>query len=384
MKRYIEIVYDNSGSMVNRIAGKGEIKYKIAQELFEKDILPIIGKKGDTVVLRLLGYECGNFKSQSELLSDNGSATKAEMLKRIKRINHGGSTPLFYTVSDAIDACKQVKADKHLIFVLTDGDDTCQMAINELISQDVIDEYIKFYDVLLVQLGIENHISKNNLTAFTNYLGGQTISLNGGDTSASMRNKLKKALRLSGFSNKLPLEHCYDNQSGVELSWEEIENRGIAFHQALLLYNKAYLSWLPEYSTSVSSLQFSELQFIFGISFKTGLPDELIKSMLSQLKKPYYYSHDCIYWDFSSARWKYFVPQNHIEQMDNPKAKYDDNIGESNINEGLLNARETYNREDVYKVELTRNNNPKYTLKWLGKADWNFILKNGDQIKFYD
>jgi hypothetical protein len=53
MKRYIEIVYDNSGSMENRIAVNGKIKYEIAQELFEKDILPIIGKKGDTVVLRL-------------------------------------------------------------------------------------------------------------------------------------------------------------------------------------------------------------------------------------------------------------------------------------------------------------------------------------------
>ena len=38
MKRYIEIVYDNSGSMNDRVGNKK--KYEIAQELFEKDILP--------------------------------------------------------------------------------------------------------------------------------------------------------------------------------------------------------------------------------------------------------------------------------------------------------------------------------------------------------
>ena len=37
MKRYIEIVYDNSGSMNNRIGNKR--KFEIAQELFEKEIL---------------------------------------------------------------------------------------------------------------------------------------------------------------------------------------------------------------------------------------------------------------------------------------------------------------------------------------------------------
>jgi hypothetical protein len=33
MKRYIEIVYDNSDSMENRVGNK--LKYEIAQELFE-------------------------------------------------------------------------------------------------------------------------------------------------------------------------------------------------------------------------------------------------------------------------------------------------------------------------------------------------------------
>ena len=49
MKRYIEIVYDNSGSMNNRIGNKR--KFEIAQELFEKEILPTIALENDEVVL---------------------------------------------------------------------------------------------------------------------------------------------------------------------------------------------------------------------------------------------------------------------------------------------------------------------------------------------
>ncbi len=57
MSRYIEIVYDNSGSMNDNVGGRK--KYEIAQVLFEKEILPTIGNKGDKVVLRLLRNGCG-------------------------------------------------------------------------------------------------------------------------------------------------------------------------------------------------------------------------------------------------------------------------------------------------------------------------------------
>ena len=118
MKRYIEIVYDNSGSMNDRVGNKK--KYEIAQELFEKDILPSIGLRGDQVVLRLLRNGSEDSISIAETLPNQRNL----MLNRIKGINHDQSTPLFYTVFDSVEACRNVRADEYLIFVLTDGDDT--------------------------------------------------------------------------------------------------------------------------------------------------------------------------------------------------------------------------------------------------------------------
>jgi hypothetical protein len=380
MKRYIEIVYDNSGSMTNHIGNKK--KYEIAQELFEKEILPTVAMKGDEVVLRLLRKGCESEISHAESLTLQYGTNRKAMLSKIKTINHDQSTPLFYTIYDSINACKKETADQYLIFVLTDGDDTCDVKINELIDQDLIDKYVKFYKVLLVQLAIDSKISSNNLTALTSYLGGQTVVLGRNDSGSTMRNKMKKALNSSGFSLKLPLEHCYENQPGFEKSWEELESMGIDFHQALLLYNKDVLSWLPESSKQVSSLELAELNFLFGLYFKSGMPDGLVLTMLAQLKKPYYYSHDCIYWDFATARWKYFIPQNIINQMENPYASDDDGINAIIENNDYLRRLDTYDDYQVYKVELGETIEHSYVLRPKGIGDWSIELKPGDLVKF--
>lgn len=380
MKRYIEIVYDNSGSM-NGYAGK-KIKYEIARELFEKEILPIIANKGDNVVLRLLSSGCELGQSKGESLTQQFGTDRKAILSRINSINHDQSTPLFYTIADAIEACRKEMADEYCIFVLTDGDDTCSVKINELIDQDLIDKFVKYYKVLLVQLAIDSKISRNNLTALTSYLGGQTVILGSSDSTSEMRSKMKKALSTSGFSKKLPLEHCYNSQPGFDRSWEEIQSSGIDFHQAQLLYNKNILSWEPDHSKYVSALELAELKFLYGLSFKSRLSDVFVKTMLSQLKKPYYYSHDCIYWDFSEARWKYFVKQNIVHQIDNPNAKNEDGQGElfpgikSDIH--LERFRENY----VYKVEFGPTIAPSFVLEPLGKTDYHVTLKQGDRIIF--
>jgi hypothetical protein len=380
MKRYIEIVYDNSGSMTDHIGNR--TKYEIAQELFEKEILPSVAMKGDEVVLRLLRKECESEKSHAESLTIQYGTNRKAMLSRIKTINHDQSTPLFYTIYDSIEACKKETADQYLIFVLTDGDDTCGVKIKELIDQDIIDKYVKFYRVLLVQLAIDSKTSSNNLTALTSYLGGQTVVLGRNDSGSTMRNKMKKALNSSGFSLKLPLEHCYENQPGFEKTWEELESIGIDFHQALLLYNKDLLSWLPESSKQVSALELAELKFLFGLYFKSGIPDGLALTMLAQLKKPYYYSHDCIYWDFATARWKYFIPQNIINQMENPDARNEDGVNDMKVNNHLTDRLETYDDYQVYEVEFGETIAPSYVLRPKEQGDWSIELKPGDLVKF--
>ena len=380
MKRYIEIVYDNSGSMNDIVAGK--TKYEIAQELFEKDILPSIGLKGDQVVLRLLRRNCEDSISRTEVLPNQRNL----MLNRIKSINHDQNTPLFHTVYDAVEACRNVRADEYLIFVLTDGDDTCGTRIEDLIDEDTLKKYVRFYKVLLVQLAVDSPISRNNLTAFTNALGGQAISLDRSDSISQMRKKLKQALSISGFSNKLPLEHCFDNLPGFDINWEEIENSGISFHQTMLLYQKGLLTWLPELNTNIKALQLAELKFLHSLIFKSGIPEDLTKTMLSQLKKPFYYSFDCIYWDFSAARWKYFTQQNKIQQLPNMDARFDDFL-EKNKMLDFDQRHSHYLEAETYRVEqapplmlafqLVREDISDLNLKIKTK-----ILKEGDRIVF--
>jgi len=383
MKRYIEIVYDNSGSMGYTVAGKK--KYEIAQELFEKDILPTIGLRGDHVVLRILRKGCQGAISNAEILPNQRNI----MLDKIKGINHDQDTPLFYTVFDAVEACRNFKADEYLIFVLTDGDDTCGVKIEDLVGYDTLKKYVRDYNgkFLLVQLAIDSLISRNNLTALTSAIGGQVISLDSADSIADMRKKLKTALNVSGFVNKFPLVHCFDKLPGFDLAWEEIEEGEIDFHQAMLLHQKGLLTWLPDYNLGVSSLQYAELRFLYSLLFKSGIPEDLVKTMLSQLKKPYYYSFDCIYWDFASARWRFFIPQNQVQQLPNEEAKFEDFPSVNKMND-FDRDNTKYIESITYRVEselsirstfqlLSDNNKPV-----LNKVNKIIVLKEGDRVLF--
>jgi hypothetical protein len=380
MNRYIEIIYDNSGSM-NENVGNNR-KYDIAQILFEKEILPVIGNKGDKVVLRLLRDNC-NGTSVAELLPN----TKAKMLERIKQISHDQATPLFYTIADAVEACrKEPPVDEYLIFVLTDGDDTCHVKINNVIDQNIIDRFIKIHNVnfLLTQLAIVSDISSNNLTSFTNYIGGRTVCLGVDDDLNTMRSKMKTALNVSGFSARKPLEHCYTKVSGFDMTWDEVEDKGIDFYYASLMHQFELIEWEPKLDKLVSPIQFEEMKFIYGLKFSTDLPQEYVDAMLSSLKQPYYYSHNCIYWDFSAAKWKYFKPQNSIRQVYNPGADLEDNVeNNSKLNSNnFVENLQNFNTHEVYRVEREETIMPSFRLKPIGVSDWNIELKNGDQIRF--
>ena len=385
MKRYIEIVYDNSGSMNDVIGNKP--KFSVAQELFEREILPILAHQGDEVVLRLLGDGCKANSSSTQSLTQKCGTNRVDMLMVIKSIRHDKSTPLFYAISDSVQACNRVVADEKLIFVLTDGDDTCGVKIDDLIDKGLIVSYQKNLNVLLVQLAIDSTVSSNNLTAFTNQLGGQVVSLGSRDSVLTMRKKINKALSISGFSQDRPLEHCYKTQNGPETKWEDLETFGISFHQAQLMSQENLLSWSPIVLKGVTALQLSELKFLYGLRFKSGIPENLLLTMLSQLKKPYFYSHDCIYWDFSSARWKYFIPQNTIKQVDNPDAQNADGLKIVERSLFELDAKDnldTYDGFRIYQVEKAHNHDMAFHLR-LCKGDYPkdvTVLRVGEVVAF--
>ena len=237
-----------------------------------------------------------------------------------------------------------------------------------------------------MQLAVNSPISRNNLTAFTNALGGQAISLDSSDSIPQMRKKLKLALNISGFTNKFPLEHCFDKLPGFDVAWEEIEEGGINFHQAMLLHQKGLLTWMPDFNLGVSTLQFAELRFLFSLLFKSGIPEDLLKTMLSQLKQPYYYSFDCIYWDFASARWRYFIQQNQIQQLPNKDARFED-YPEKNKMRDFDERHSHYLDSETYRVEQAPTLMPAFQLIREDLADLDFkphtkILKEGDRVIF--
>lgn len=378
MKRYIEIVYDNSGSMKEQINNR--YKYEVAQELFEHVFLPIIGLPGDEIVLRLLGHHCHANTSNAVSLTKLYGSDKQGMLNHIKSITYGGHTPLIHTISDSIEACKVSSFDEHCIFILTDGDDTCAVNIYDLISKEDIKKYVKFYRVLMAQLAVKSKISRNNLKAISEKIGGVTVVFEEEDDNLIMKEKLKKALNVSGINDQFPLEYCFDKLSGPDLSWDDIHKMGIEYNQSYILFDKKLLSWKPDLNKSVTQLQLAELKFIFAMMFKTNLPQNLMKIMLTQLKKPYYYSHDCIYWDFFNARWKYFRKGSNIEQIDNPDAASEDGMGVNNISN--VDNGQVFT-DQVYRVEFGKSKAIRtYILKPLGETDWSVNLRVGDQIKF--
>ena len=316
MKRYIEIVFDDSSSMTEKI--NYEEKHFIAKELFKKNIAPVIGLPEDKVVLRLLRNSCYAEKSDWELLPNNFKVI-CQALDDINTFNK--NTPLYKTVSDSISACKNENADEYHIFVLTDGGDNCNTSLESTIDQDDL-RFITFMNVstLVVQFTVDNTTTSNNLSGFAQFLKGRSVSIgNNGETDFfSMSKKLTNAIVKSGLSNSEYLPQCFKSITGNDKSWNQIQEFGYLFHLSLVLFNEDILSWQPKMSINVDPLQYAELEFLYSLFFKSGLSFSVAKAMLNKLQKPYYYSYKCIYWDFNQSKWCYFPesPQINIVQDD--------------------------------------------------------------------
>lgn len=370
MSRYIEIVYDNSGSMREILDGR--CKYEIALQLLKEEVLPVIALPGDTVVLRLLRRDCNAIGSTAYSLTANYGVDREKMYDHISRVQYDQSTPLFLTVNDALSTAKSVIADEYQIFVLTDGDDTCKIPFGHIIGAEDAKYYRQFFNILLVQFVIQSAISKNNLAALVAHVGGQTVTLDKGDDLSVMKIKLKKSLRLSKFANEFPLEYCFDKLAGMALKWGEIKTLHADIHQARILYNAGALSWEPSEDLRLTPIMVAELKFLHDIHFKNGIPLPIMLSMLAQLKKPYYYSHNCIYWDFSASRWRHFQRQNVIFSQNNPDAEGAD--FPSSENPHPIKSKEDFKLDQLYEVTLAENTTvPMFNLV----ECWPKLIQNG-------
>lgn len=384
MKRYIEIVLDNSGSMSSLLAN--EPRYIVAQRIFESTILPAIGEPGDKIALRLLRHGCQGH-SHMEILPNDRSA----MLERIRRVTPGGDTPLYYTTLDAIEACRNELADEYLIFVLTDGEDTCGVPMEKVIPKDLVDRFVRTYNVLLCQFAVDDPLTQNNLTAFSTYVGGNSVILDGTGSLDDMKRIVSKALVRTGFSSRLPLDPCFTRVKGFPVAWKELEKQeGFDFHQACLLWQEGLLSWKPEPDMQVDPTQAAELRFVYGVRVRSMLPETLVKAMFQQLQKPYLYAHDCIYWDFGKGRWRYFPERAALNVFEHPDNEADDSdnleiLVEKAVAPGNRKLPPTpYLPERVYRVEAIPTDRLRFTLRKTRGVEYDQIvhLRPGDWVVF--
>jgi len=102
-------------------------------------------------------------------------------------------------------------------------------------------------------------------------------------------NKLKPTLQTSLF----------------KYSWDKVEKRGCSEHQAELLFGLGLLSFNSGQTKELEEYELNEVIFLKTLYFDSGLPKENVLAMLSGLEKPYSFSFDEIYWDFSQKEWQY-------------------------------------------------------------------------------
>lgn len=378
MKRYIEIVFDNSTSMKQNLTGI-QTRIQVAKELFEKEVFPEL-RNEDLINIRTLRDSC-----------DSSSVPVASNIIKIKndiyQINPVlGSTPLFNTVRDAVEACKKSMADEKIIFVLTDGDDTCNVDPTNFFTLEE-QKFIRTLNVILMQFAINNHITRQNLNLFASQIGAQTFSVgaSGRADFSSMRTDLRSGLGNAGFvtganRNITPV------YPGYMLSWSELNNRGIQFYQAELLFNEGFLSWKPESNKPLEGKQWSELLFLWSLRFLNGLPVEIIRAMLMHLPKPYAYSQSNMYWDFEKTRW--ITPEaKPTGRIPNPESEIMD-VKQLNQKQRDTEYHQWYDEDVLYEVEKIELNNAVGTnsyklVKWQCKTDL-FVKPKPKKLKARD
>jgi hypothetical protein len=324
MGRFIEIVYDNSGSMDQEIQlnGRSIKKYEYAHQVFKDTILPELNiNSNDRITLRKLRDGC-NGLSHAITLPNNGN----EILNFLKSIQHNNGTPLYFTIKDSFDSFYNNNSDG-LIIIITDGLDTCKINITDVLPEDLVNQINMGVTVVLVPFAIADRVTLEKLETIGRTIKARTTPIgdNKNQDSTKYGEEFKRAINskkeetksenVNEIHNKkdaqpeklsYPLIHCYGYDKDGEIDWDTLELLDFSFHNALRLFHEDLLSWEPKRNKTINNTQIEELNFLYGLVFKTGLPLNLVKTMLAQLKKPYYYNNKCIYWDFSDACWKYF------------------------------------------------------------------------------
>lgn len=381
MGRYIEIIFDDSGSMNEFV--NDEPKHIIAKRLFKEKIIPKLDLKKDHVFLRTLSSDCIKGKSTAIQLDNNIS----KMMNIIDSVLCHNSTPLYYTIKDSIDACNNSGANENHIFILTDGDDTCSALPEHILGND----FLKIKDqinlnTILLQFAIESPITRNNLTSFSQKIGATNIVINSNELIDFdiIEKRLNKAFIKSGLDKTGKFPHCDVKDSSNFYQLEHYPEYD--FYLVELLYSEKLLKWKPSLKKWIDSYQKMELDFLYTLRFRNCLPESQVKQMLFQLQKPYCYSFDCIYWDFKERAWKYFPEIPEVNLLPNPDAMNADNPREELYLENSFD-KEKFN-SNSYRVRLKNDIIDNDIIESYILEDYNYdvidpiILRDNDIVQF--
>jgi hypothetical protein len=385
MSRYIEIIFDNSGSMTS--IEKGKPRHVLAKEIFNEVVIPQLGKRGDEMVLRTLRKGCNGLSSINKFYK------KRQLKECIDDIHDfNNNTPLYLTIKDSIKACSNSDKTDKFIFILTDGDDNCGGSLESVLTKEELRLKDKYNtNVILVQFAITSNISQNNLTSLSQKLNAQNVIIGQKDlgNSKKIATKLNRAFINSGIDKTSKLDHCLDNVNDANKIIDDLELLELLgefdFYLTELLHKEKLLSWKPNIKKKITPIQMLELEFVYTLRFKNNLPETLVKQMLSKLKSPYIYSHDCIYWDFKARKWKYHKKDNELKIIDNPDAFNDDN--KEKLHDSFDDEpKQLFSINQPYKVVLNKNTNmPTFSINEISKRQQDRdarTLRDGDFICF--
>jgi hypothetical protein len=106
----------------------------------------------------------------------------------------------------------------------------------------------------------------------------------------------------------------------------KLKESGCSQHQASILFKEGLLSFETGRMEEYEVFEIEELRFLKCLFFDSGLSANLVKAMLTKLKRPYSYSFEKIYWDYGIQDWKE-LPQDIDDYVkDNLKDIIVDNI----------------------------------------------------------
>jgi len=94
------------------------------------------------------------------------------------------------------------------------------------------------------------------------------------------------------------------NAPVFELNTYSLAASGLSQFQAAELFQSGLLSFDPFVKQEFAGYDIDEMAFLKKLYFESGLPRNMVASMLKKLPRPYRYSFDNIYWCLGEQKWK--------------------------------------------------------------------------------